>query len=59
MGEASIALRDTPQVHPCRLFVDILSPKVSQRNARLPLSGIGKPGWEGLVDDDGYSLTGR
>jgi hypothetical protein len=36
-GEVRTALRDTLQVHPCKLFVDILSPKVSQRATHLPL----------------------
>jgi hypothetical protein len=36
-GEVRTALRDTLQVHPCKLFVDILSPKVSQHATRLPL----------------------
>ena len=31
-------MRDTLQVHPCKLFVDILSPKVSHHIARLPLN---------------------
>ena len=36
-GQAGIALRDTLQVHPCKLFVGILPPKVSHYNSRLPL----------------------
>ena len=29
-------MRDTLQVRPCKLFVDILSPKVSHHATRLP-----------------------
>jgi hypothetical protein len=47
-GEVRTALRDTLQVHPCKLFVDILSPKVSQRATRLPLDIQGA-----LIEDCG------
>ena len=35
-GEGVLSYQDTPQVHPCRLFLDVLSRKVLVRQYPLP-----------------------